>query len=194
VQAETEVIASITYQSLFRRFKKLAAMSGTAQAEAEEFGAIYGLKVVDVPSVLPLARVDIASSVYKTADGKWRAALAELLKMHDLKRPVLVGTTSVETSELFAAELDRQGIAHELLNAAPEAARREAEIIAQEIGGDRPRSPEIARDRPRSPEITARSIAGGARGCDHHLHQHGRPRHGHSPRRQPRLHGEAARA
>ena len=144
MQAETEVIASITYQSLFRRFKKLAAMSGTAQAEAEEFGAIYGLKVVDVPSVLPLARVDIASSVYKTADGKWRAALAELLRMHDLKRPVLVGTTSVETSELFAAELGRQGIAHELLNAAPEAARREAEIIAQEIGGDRPRSPEIA--------------------------------------------------
>ena len=144
MQAETEVIASITYQSLFRRFKKLAAMSGTAQAEAEEFGAIYGLKVVDVPSVLPLARVDIASSVYKTADGKWRAALAELLRMYDLKRPVLVGTTSVETSELFAAELDRQGIAHELLNAAPEAARREAEIIAQEIGGDRPRSPEIA--------------------------------------------------
>lgn len=131
VQPETEVIASITYQSLFRKFDRLASMSGTALSEAQEFETIYGLSVVDVPSALPTQRADVPSSVYKTLRGKSNAALRELLSMHDKGRPVLVGTTSVQASQAFSDKLTELGIAHEVLNADPQSAQRESEIVAQ---------------------------------------------------------------
>jgi len=131
VQPETEVAASITYQSLFRRFKKLSAMSGTALTEAEEFAIFYGLNVLQVPPVLPVQRLDMPDAVYKTTKAKSFAALAELLDMHRAGRPVLVGTTSIESSQVFSSKLRELGIAHEVLNANAAAAQREAEIIAQ---------------------------------------------------------------
>jgi len=131
VQAETEVVASITYQSLFRSFLKLASMSGTALTEAAEFATIYKLLVVDIPTVLPSQRVDIPNSVFKTIRGKSNAALQELIGNHRRNRPVLVGTTSISSSEAFSAKLVELGIEHEVLNASPESNEREAEIIAQ---------------------------------------------------------------
>jgi len=131
VQPETEVVASVTYQSLFRRFRKLSSMSGTALSEAEEFATIYGLDVVDVPPVLPSLRSDIPDSVFKTTRGKSNAALAELLSLRRSGRPILVGTTSVEASQVFSDKLTELGVKHEVLSAAPEAAQREAEVVAQ---------------------------------------------------------------
>ena len=114
----------MTYQSLFRRFDKLASMSGTALTEAEELATIYNLPVLSVPPVLPVQRQDVESSVYKTVRGKSNAALNELMAMHRLKRPVLVGTTSVQASEAFSAKLDALGVAHQVRNAKREIARR----------------------------------------------------------------------
>jgi preprotein translocase subunit SecA len=131
VQPETETIASVTYQALFRLFPKLSAMSGTALTEAEEFATFYDLQVVCIPPALPRQRVDLPAAVYKTVKGKSNAALDELLGMHQSGRPVLVGTTSVEASQAFADKLTSIGIKHEVLNAKPESIAREAEIIAQ---------------------------------------------------------------
>jgi len=131
VQPETEVIASVTYQSLFRRFKTLSSMSGTAITEAEEFATIYKLQVLTVPPVLPRQRVDLPSAVYKSVKGKSNAALDELMGMHRSGRPVLVGTTSVEASEAFSKKLQTLDVKHEVLNAKPESIQREAEIVAQ---------------------------------------------------------------
>jgi len=131
VQAETEVIAQITYQSLFRRFSRLSSMSGTALTEAEEMSTIYGLSVLSVPPVLPRQRVDLPNAVYKNVKGKSNAALNELMGMHSSGRPVLVGTTSVEASQAFSSKLTTLDVKHEVLNAKPEAMQREAEIIAQ---------------------------------------------------------------
>jgi len=131
VQAETEVIASITYQSLFRRYAKLSAMSGTAITEAEEFSTIYDLNIVCIPPVLPRQRVDLPNAVYKSVKGKSSAALNELMGMHRSGRPVLVGTTSVEASQAFSDKLRALGVTHEVLNAKPESIQREAEIVAQ---------------------------------------------------------------
>ena len=131
VQAETEVIAQITYQSLFTRFKKLSSMSGTALTEAEEMSTIYGLNVLNVPPVLPRQRVDLPNAVYKNVKGKSNAALNELIDFHKTGRPVLVGTTSVEASQAFSDKLRALEVKHEVLNAKPEAMQREAEIVAQ---------------------------------------------------------------
>ena len=131
VQPETEVIASVTYQSLFRRFDTLASMSGTAITEAEEFSTIYKLQVLTVPPVLPRQRVDLPSAVYKSVKGKSNAALDELIGMHQSGRPVLVGTTSVEASQAFSDKLNALNVRHEVLNAKPESIQREAEIVAQ---------------------------------------------------------------
>ena len=126
-----QVAASITYQSLFRRFNKLSAMSGTALTEAEELATFYGLRVLQVPPVLPVQRADYPDAVYKTVKGKSLAALDELLNLHRDGRPVLVGTTSVESSEVFASKLRELGIKHEVLNAKADSAQREGEIISQ---------------------------------------------------------------
>lgn len=131
VQPETEVAASITYQSLFRRYGKLSAMSGTALTEAEELATFYNLRLLQVPPVLPVQRVDYPDAVYKTVKGKSLAALDELLSMHRAGRPVLVGTTSIEASAVFSSKLTELGIKHEVLNAKAESAQREAEIISQ---------------------------------------------------------------
>ena len=117
-------LLQVTYQSLFRRFDKLASMSGTALTEAEELATIYNLPVLSVPPVLPVQRQDVESSVYKTVRGKSNAALNELMAMHRLKRSVLVGTTSVQASEAFSAKLDALGVAHQVRNAKRETARR----------------------------------------------------------------------
>ena len=131
VQPETEVVAAVTYQSLFRRFDVLSSMSGTAITEAEEFATIYKLDVLTVPPVLPRQRVDLPNAVYKSVKGKSNAALDELMGMHRSGRPVLVGTTSVEASQAFSDKLRALEVKHEVLNAKPESIQREAEIIGQ---------------------------------------------------------------
>ena len=117
VQAEPEVIAQITYQSLFTRFERLSSMSGTALTEAEEMKTIYNLEVVVVPPVLPRQRVDLPNAVYKSVKGKSNAALNELMDFHKLGRPVLVGTTSVDASQAFSDKLSTLGIKHEVSDA-----------------------------------------------------------------------------
>jgi len=131
VQAETEVIASVTYQSLFSRFKRLCSMSGTALTEADELATIYQLPVLSVPPALDVQRQDVPSSVYKTVRGKSNAALNELMSMHKAGRPVLVGTTSVAASEAFSAKLKTLEVPHQVLNAKPETAQAESAIVAQ---------------------------------------------------------------
>lgn len=131
IQQESVTIASVTYQSLFRSYHKLAGMTGTAATEAQEFDTIYRLGVKVVPTNKPVQRTDHPDVVFKNQGGKWGAVAKEICRMHERGRPVLVGTTSVENSELLASMLDEQGVPYELLNAKPENVEREAEIIAQ---------------------------------------------------------------
>jgi preprotein translocase subunit SecA len=131
VQPETQTLASITYQNFFLLYPRLAGMTGTAKTEEVEFEKTYKLEVTVVPTNRPLSRSDWADQVYKTESGKWRAVAQETAKVHGAGRPVLVGTTSVEKSELLATLLAEQQIPHNLLNAKPENVEREAEIVAQ---------------------------------------------------------------
>ncbi len=130
IQKEAIVLASISYQCLFRSYSKLAGMTGTAATEEEEFESIYGLKVSPIPSNKPCQRVDEDDEVYTTDDGKWAAVMRSVQEAFECKRPVLVGTTSIENSMLLSRALHDHGIPHYLLNAKPENASREAEIIA----------------------------------------------------------------
>mmetsp|Transcript_5992 Transcript_5992/g.9982 ORF Transcript_5992/g.9982 Transcript_5992/m.9982 type:complete len:1029 (-) Transcript_5992:151-3237(-) len=131
IQQETKAVATITYQSLFRRFEKLASMTGTALTEAQEFAQVYNLKVVNIPPALERQRIDIPNSVYKNVRGKSNAALNELIGMHKSGRPVLVGTVTIEATNTFSEKLTQIGIKHEVINADPENVEREAEIVAQ---------------------------------------------------------------
>ena len=131
IQNETITIASVTYQSFFRNYAKLAGMTGTAATEVTEFGNIYNLVVSVVPPNRPLLRVDSPDVVFRLARAKWAAVVTEVTRMHKKGRPVLVGTTSVEQSEALAALLDEKGIKYQVLNAKPEYVEREAEIVAQ---------------------------------------------------------------
>ena len=131
VQPETQTLASITYQNFFLLYPRLAGMTGTAKTEEVEFEKTYKLEVTVVPTNRPLSRSDWSDQVYKTEAGKWRAVAQETAKVHSSGRPVLVGTTSVEKSELLASLLAEQQIPHNLLNAKPENVEREAEIVAQ---------------------------------------------------------------
>jgi preprotein translocase subunit SecA len=131
VQEENQTLATITLQNYFRMYDKLAGMTGTALTEATEFMKIYKLPVVEIPTNKPMVRADRNDQVYKTKDGKWHAALEEIVARHEAGQPVLVGTVSVEVSELLADRLNRRGIAHTVLNAKPEHAEREGEIIAE---------------------------------------------------------------
>ncbi|MFW5923364.1 MAG: DEAD/DEAH box helicase, partial [Planctomycetota bacterium] len=130
LKKETQTIASITLQNFFRLYDKLAGMTGTAKTEEGEFHKIYDLGVVCIPTNLPLRRKEYSDVVYRTQDEKWEAVVEEIKEVHQEGRPVLVGTTSVEKSELLSRMLNRQGIDHEVLNARPEAAAREAEIVS----------------------------------------------------------------
>src|SRR5205823_9637569 len=111
--------------------EKLAGMTGTALTEASEFMKIYELPVVEIPTNEPMVRDDRNDQIYKTKDGKWAAVLREITERHERGQPVLVGTISVEVSELLSERLDQAGVKHTVLNAKPEHAEREGEIIAE---------------------------------------------------------------
>jgi preprotein translocase subunit SecA len=131
VQEENQTLATITYQNFFRLYDKLAGMTGTALTEATEFMKIYELPVVQIPTNVPMIRDDRNDQVYKTRDGKWSALVREIAARHENGQPVLVGTISVEVSELLGERLKLRGIKHTVLNAKPEHAAREAEIVAE---------------------------------------------------------------
>ncbi len=131
IQPETQTLASITYQNFFLLYPRLAGMTGTAKTEEVEFEKTYKLEVTVVPTNRVRSRRDLPDQVYKTESAKWRAVALETADVHGQGRPVLVGTTSVEKSELLSALLQEQGIPHNLLNAKPENVEREAEIVAQ---------------------------------------------------------------
>src|SRR3954452_20518486 len=131
IQEENQTVATITYQNYFRKYKKLAGMTGTALTEATEFMKIYELQVVEVPTNRPMVRADQNDQIYKTKDGKWAAVVNEIQARNDEGHPVLVGTISFEVSELLSQKLDKRGIKHSVLNAKPEHAEREGEVIAE---------------------------------------------------------------
>ena len=131
VQEENQTLATITLQNYFRMYDKLAGMTGTAVTEATEFMKIYNLPVVQIPTNRAMVRMDRNDQVYKTRDGKWSAVVREIQDRHSRKQPVLVGTISVEVSELLSERLKRQGIPHTVLNAKPEHAEREGETVAE---------------------------------------------------------------
>jgi preprotein translocase subunit SecA len=131
VQEENQTLATITYQNYFRLYDKLAGMTGTALTEATEFMKIYKLPVVQVPTNMPMVRDDRNDQVYKTKEGKWNAVVNEIAARHSSGQPVLVGTISVEVSELLSERLKSRGIKHAVLNAKPEYAAREAETVAE---------------------------------------------------------------
>ncbi len=131
IQPETQTLATITYQNLFLLYPKLAGMTGTAKTEEVEFEKIYKLEVTIVPTNRVRSRQDLPDVVYKTEEAKWRAIAEECSQMHEMGRPVLIGTTSVEKSEYLSNLLVQQEIPYNLLNARPENVERESEIIAQ---------------------------------------------------------------
>ncbi len=129
IQNENQTLASITFQNYFRLYPKLAGMTGTAMTEAGEFAEIYKLEVVEIPTNLPVARADHDDEVYRTAREKYDAITAEIEKARERKQPVLVGTTSIEKSELISEMLKKKNIPHEVLNAKQH--EREAYIVSQ---------------------------------------------------------------
>ena len=128
VQRENQTLASITFQNLFRMYGKLAGMTGTADTEAYEFQNIYGLEVVVIPTHRPMIRKDHPDAVFLNRAGKYRAVISEIKDAHAREQPVLVGTTSIEVSELLSQQLREAGVAHEVLNAKQH--EREAQIVA----------------------------------------------------------------
>lgn len=128
IEKESKTLATITFQNYFRMYKKLAGMTGTALTEDEEFREIYGLDVLVIPTNRPLTRVDHPDLVYKTVKGKYKAIIDDIAETYKVKQPVLVGTVSIEKSELISDMLKRRGIPHQVLNAKYH--EKEAEIIA----------------------------------------------------------------
>ena len=131
IQDESQTLASITYQNLFLLYSKLSGMTGTAKTEEVEFEKIYNLQVIPVPTNRPIQRKDFPDLIYKNQYLKWQAIANECLEMYNLGRPVLVGTTTIEKSELLAALLTEYQLPYRLLNARPENIESESEIIAQ---------------------------------------------------------------
>ena len=129
VRRESKTLATITFQNYFRLYKKLAGMTGTAMTEADEFSEIYNLYPVEVPTNKPMIRIDNPDVVYKTEKAKFNAVIDRICECHEKGQPVLVGTISIEKSELLSKMLKKRGIKHEVLNAKNH--EREAEIIAQ---------------------------------------------------------------
>ncbi len=129
VQRENKTLATITFQNYFRLYKKLSGMTGTALTEEEEFGTIYNLDIVEIPTNKPLARIDHPDVVYRSDIGKNKAIINQIKACHEKGQPVLVGTISIEKSEYLSSLLKKEGIAHNVLNAKQH--EREAEIIAQ---------------------------------------------------------------
>ncbi len=129
VERESKTLATITFQNYFRLYGKLSGMTGTALTEAEEFGSIYKLDIIEIPTNRPVARKDNSDVVYKTEAGKYRAVIEQIKECHAKGQPVLVGTVSIEKNEHLSKLLQREGIKHNLLNAKNH--EREAEIVAQ---------------------------------------------------------------
>ena len=129
VAGESKTLATITFQNFFRLYNKLSGMTGTALTEAEEFGAIYQLDVVEIPTNRPVARLDHSDVVYKTEVGKFRAIIRQVKACYEKGQPVLVGTVSIEKSEILSKLLKREGIPHNVLNAKHH--EQEAQIVAQ---------------------------------------------------------------
>jgi preprotein translocase subunit SecA len=129
VQRENHTLATITFQNYFRLYKKLAGMTGTALTEAQELDKIYHLDVVVIPTNKPMIRQDMADLIYRSTEAKFKAVVEEIKELHEKGQPVLVGTTSVETSEYLSDLLEKQGVPHHVLNAKHH--EREAQIVAQ---------------------------------------------------------------
>lgn len=129
IQEESQTLADTTYQNYFRMYKKLAGMTGTAQTEATEFSQIYNLEVISIPTNVPVRRIDQNDLIYKTQNEKFKAVIDEIKKAHEKGQPVLVGTASIERSEVLHEMLKKVGIPHSVLNAKNH--EKEAEIIAQ---------------------------------------------------------------
>ena len=129
VEHESKTLATITFQNYFRLYKKLSGMTGTAMTESDEFNQIYGLDVIEIPTNKPMIRNDMPDVVYKTELAKYEAVIETIAECHKKGQPVLVGTVSIEKSEILSAMLKRRGIKHEVLNAKHH--EKEAEIVAQ---------------------------------------------------------------
>ena len=129
VARESKTLATITFQNYFRLYEKLSGMTGTALTEAEEFGAIYKLDIIEIPTNRPLVRKDNPDVIYKNENGKYRAIIEQIAVCHEKGQPVLVGTVSIEMSELLASFLKKRGVPHNVLNAKHH--EKEAEIVAQ---------------------------------------------------------------
>ncbi|WP_195332356.1 preprotein translocase subunit SecA [Weissella cibaria] len=128
IQEDNRAMASITYQNLFRRYKKLSGMTGTAKTEAEEFREIYNMEIVEIPTNRPVQRIDEPDLLYPNLRSKFIAVVGLVKELHEKGQPILIGTVAVETSELLSQLLDREGIPHNVLNAKNHA--KEAEIVA----------------------------------------------------------------
>ena len=128
VRSESKTLATITLQNYFRMYQKLAGMTGTAKTEEDEFRDIYNMDVVVIPTNMPIAREDLQDSVYQTERGKFKAIANRVAEVHATGQPVLVGTISIEKSELISEMLKKRGVKHNVLNAKQH--EREAEIVA----------------------------------------------------------------
>lgn len=129
IERENQTLATITLQNYFRMYEKLSGMTGTAETEAEEFTEVYGLSVIVIPTNRPISREDHSDVIYRTVPEKWNAVVEEIRRSHEKGQPVLVGTVSVENSEVVARLLEKEAIPHNVLNAKYH--EREAEIVAQ---------------------------------------------------------------
>jgi len=129
VREESKTLATVTFQNLFRLYKKLAGMTGTALTESEEFSKIYNLEVISIPTNKQMVRADLADRIYRTENGKFTAVVREIKECHEKGQPVLVGTISIEKNEILSQMLEREGVPHQVLNAKHH--EKEAEIIAQ---------------------------------------------------------------
>jgi preprotein translocase subunit SecA len=130
IREENQTLATITLQNYFRFYDKLSGMTGTALTEATEFMKIYKMPVVEIPTNRDMVRDDANDQIYKTKDGKWKAVVNEIDERHKTGQPTLVGTVSVEVSEMLSRQFKERGIKHEVLNAKPEYAEREGETVA----------------------------------------------------------------
>ena len=129
IQRESVTYATVTLQNYFRMYEKLAGMTGTAATESDEFFKIYRLEVATIPTNMPMIRDDASDLVYQNNEGKWRAVVNDIVELNQVGRPILVGTTSIESSEQLSERLKRRGVAHQVLNAKNH--QHEADIVAQ---------------------------------------------------------------
>ena len=133
IQDESQTLASITYQNLFLLYDKLSGMTGTSKTEELEFEKIYDLRDFQIPTHQTIKRKDFPDLIYKNQYSKWQAIANECVEMHQIGRPVLVGTTTIEKSELLAALLSEYNISYQLLNAKPENVEKESEVLLRQV-------------------------------------------------------------